>query len=101
MFDKTKMYIQAPKEIRINGLIRILTDINGNEFNADNYDKNFEITIDYPQEKGDGVKVVDYRICVDGSERTFWSLARRRQWINDPKLSFCGSWVDGGVKNKT
>ena len=42
MFDKTKMYIQAPKEIRINGLIRILTDINGNEFNADNYDKNFD-----------------------------------------------------------
>ena len=95
MFDKTKLYAQVPKEIKIDGLIKVLTDINGNEFNADNYDKGFEMMIDYPQAKNEPLMVMDYRVCVNESGKKFWGLNRKRHWVKDLKLSHCGSWVEG------
>jgi hypothetical protein len=95
MFDKDNRYKQIPGERCVRGLLKVLIDINGNEFNADDYNRCFELTIDYPQENGKGVRVIDYIVCVDKSKGKFWNLIRRRQWMEDSDNHFYGKWIGG------
>ncbi len=96
MIDKNKLYLQTPQVIKDkSGLVTILTDINGNEFDADKYKDGFEIIIDYPYEKGKPDKIIDYEVAVDDFERKYWKEIRKRQWILDKEHCFGGKWAEG------
>ena len=95
MIDKDRMYLQVPKIIEKDGLAKILTDINGNEFNADLRKTGSELIIDYPHERGKGMRVIDYEVCVDPFNRKYWREVRKRQWVPDENISFCGKWKEG------
>ena len=49
MIDRGNMYRREPKVIRDSeGLLKVLSDRNGNEFNADSRDVGSELIVDYP-----------------------------------------------------
>lgn len=96
MFDKNKLYLQTPQVIKDKtGLVTVVTDINGNEFHADKRKEGSELIIDYPNEKGKGLRVIDYEAKVDDFGRKYWKEIRKRQWISDTQYSFCGKWKEG------
>jgi hypothetical protein len=82
--DLTKTLIGTP-----------ITDINGNEFCADNpkYRIGHEINIDYPHVMGKGQRVIDYRVEADSSGKHCWRQVRVRRWVPDDKLSLMGDWL--------
>ena len=94
MFDPNRMYLQKPQVIEINGLAKIITDINGNEFNADDYQPRHEITISQPHVVGEGMRVIDYEAMpvLDSSGLNYWIEVRVRRWVPDKEISICGRW---------
>lgn len=94
--DGTKrLYLHEPEVIFKDGLAKVLTDINGNEFYADKRKKGSVLTIDYHHERGKGLRVADYEVAVDDFERKYWKETGKRHWVKNKDILICGAWENG------
>ena len=85
-------YSETPREIRNGqGLIKTLTDINGNEFSSNNRTIGSVLSIDYPP---CGIIVIDYKIELTPNRELHWKQIRKRKWIYDTKYKIGGKWQD-------
>lgn len=96
---QARVYGQEPRiDSDAEGLIRILSDTIGNEFNAEDREVGSELIIDYPSRSIFDLRVIYYIVCLDNVGKRYWGELGKRQWVPDGKLSFCGSWRDNWIE---
>lgn len=91
-----RLELKEPGLEKDRGLEKILVDMQGNRFNADNYSEGFEMIADYPHEAGKPDKIAHYEVHIDDFNRKYWKMTKEEQWVKDEKrpYSFCGKWEE-------